>query len=65
MEMLHEFDIEAVGAVYVTEEDDREVAFHVVFDLDQLFLVGCGVRGIGDGQVAADLLLDRDACRGV
>lgn len=44
MEVLHEFNVQAVGAVYVAQEDYREVAFNVVFDLDQLLLVGRGVR---------------------
>src|SRR5579863_7085779 len=65
MEMLDEFDIEAVGAVYVAEEDDREVSFYVVFDLDQLLLIGSGVGRICDGEVAGDLLLDGDASGGV
>jgi len=43
VEVADEFYVEGIGAVDVAEEDDGEVAFDVVFDLDELLLVGGGV----------------------
>ena len=61
VEMTDEFDVEAVGAVDVAQEDDRKIAFDVVFHLDELLLIGSGVGRVRDGEIARDLLLDGDA----
>src|ERR1700722_16627752 len=44
VKMFYKFDVEAVGTVDVTKKHDRHVTLHVIFDLDQLLLVGSGVR---------------------
>ena len=50
VKMFYEFHVEAVSAVDVAQENNREVALHVVFDLNQLLLVRRRVGGISDGQ---------------
>src|ERR1700677_826438 len=63
VKMFYEFDVEAVSAVDVAQENNGEVALHVVFDLNQLLLIRSGVGRVSDGQVAGDLLLDGHARR--
>lgn len=58
VEMLYEFDVQAIGAVDIAKEDDGEIALYVIFDLNELLLIGSCIRGIGNGQIARYLLLD-------
>jgi len=59
--VLHEFYVERVTAVYIAQENDGDVAFEVVLHLDELFLIGCGVRRVRDGKVTGKLFHDGDA----
>jgi len=44
VKVFYEFDIETVGAVDVPQKNNGEVAFDVIFDLNELLLIGSGVR---------------------
>ena len=40
VKVFYEFDVEAVSAVDIAQENDGEIALHVVFDLNELLLIG-------------------------
>src|SRR5271156_5847618 len=40
VKVFYEFDVEAVSAVDIAQENDGELALHVVFGLNELLLIG-------------------------
>src|SRR6202012_2286748 len=64
-EALLDFYVDTERTVVVAQGYDRDVAVHVVLDLNDLLLRRADVGDVGDCDVASDLLLHGDTRGGV